>query len=395
MLGPLEDWLPRSLRTRAATLSGDARMIASRLRGERPPPFHARASAAGHGAAIALRRVAVVEVAPETEDAVRLVLEDAAGRTFEHQPGQFLTLLVPVDGVIARRAYSIAWCSDDGRRVAVGVKRVGGGRVSPRLCEAKPGDRLDALGPSGAFVQGAEDGTVTVLVGGGSGITPLLRLATARLAHREDARVVVVLGNRSWKDVMFRADLAALAAMHGERFVLVHVLDQVMEGADAGLALRGPIDAAVLASVLDRVPFPLEAATWFLCGPGGMMDVARAAIAARGVAPASIREERFVTVERAPAATAAQRVTFRLPGGAAREVLARPGATLLEAGLEAGVALPYSCTMGGCGACKVRVSGPTAMADPSCLSEDERAAGDVLACVASACGHVTVEVPAS
>ena len=57
------------------------------------------------------------------------------------------------------------------------------------------------------------------------------------------------------------------------------------------------------------------------------------------------------------------------------------------------VAAFVSCTLGGCGACRVRAQGPVAMAEPSCLADHERAAGDVLACVATARGHVTVEVP--
>jgi ring-1,2-phenylacetyl-CoA epoxidase subunit PaaE len=400
MLGALEVLLPRALRPRAVQAraelaASDARMLLARLRGEHPAPFHPRTGSGLPASAIRFRRLEVVEVIRETEDAVRIVLEDAAGRPFEHVPGQFLTLLVPVAGEIARRAYSIAWASEDLHRVAVGVRRVAGGRVSTHLSERlRPGERLDALGPSGGFVHAAEDGPVTVLIGGGSGITPLLRLAAARLTERDDAQVALVLGNRCWDSVMFRADIDGLVQRHGGRLQVRHVLDDAGATDPARAALAGPLRRDVLHAALIDVPFSLADATWFVCGPAGMMDEARAFLAARRVPPARVREERFVTVERAAATTSAQRVTFRLPGGATREVVARAGATLLEAGLEAGVALPYSCAMGGCGACRVRASGPTAISEASCLAEYERAAGDVLACCTTPAGHVTVEVPA-
>jgi ring-1,2-phenylacetyl-CoA epoxidase subunit PaaE len=400
MLGALEVLLPSSLRpravrARAALAAGDARMLLGRLRGQHPAPFHPRTASGMPATTIAFRRVEVVEVTRETEDAVRIVLEDASGRPFEHAPGQFLTLLVPIEGELARRAYSIAWASDDARRVAIGVKRVAGGRVSTHLAERlRAGDRLDALGPSGAFVHAGDDGPVTVLVGGGSGITPLLRLAAARLAERGDARVALVLGNRSWSSVMFRAAIDGLVEQHGDRLVVTHVLDDAGASEPGRRALAGPLRREVLHAALVDAPFSLAEATWFVCGPTGMMDEARAFLAERRVPAARVREERFVTVERAPATTSAQRVTFRLPGGATRDVVARPGATLLEAGLEAGVALPYSCAMGGCGACRVRASGPTSTAETSCLADHERAAGDVLACCTTPAGHVTVTVPA-
>ena len=77
--------------------------------------------------------------------------------------------------------------------------------------------------------------------------------------------------------------------------------------------------------------------------------------------------------------------------GSGRRTVARPGQTLLEAGLAAGIALPSSCTMGGCGACKVRtLEGRVVMREPNCLTDAERAAGYVLACCAYADGDVAI-----
>jgi ferredoxin len=67
---------------------------------------------------------------------------------------------------------------------------------------------------------------------------------------------------------------------------------------------------------------------------------------------------------------------------------------VLEAGLAAGLDLPHSCTLGGCGTCMVTLrEGEVRMEEPHCLSAEERARGQVLMCVSRPVSPVTVEVP--
>ncbi len=73
---------------------------------------------------------------------------------------------------------------------------------------------------------------------------------------------------------------------------------------------------------------------------------------------------------------------------------AQPGQTILQAGLEAGLDLPYSCTMGGCGACTVKKSGGEVVtSEPNCLGDREREEGYILACCSYADGEVTIDEP--
>lgn len=68
------------------------------------------------------------------------------------------------------------------------------------------------------------------------------------------------------------------------------------------------------------------------------------------------------------------------------------GQTVLEAGLEADLAMEFSCQMGGCGACMIRVlQGEVVMEEPNCLTDEERAEGYCLACVSHPRGHLVVE----
>ncbi|EYF00635.1 Flavodoxin reductases (ferredoxin-NADPH reductases) family 1 [Chondromyces apiculatus DSM 436] len=366
------------------------------------------------------RTVRVVRVVRETDDAVTLHLVDAEGAAFTFLPGQFLTLLVELDGETLRRAYSI--CSgveDGGGGVAVTVKRVPGGRVSTHLLtQARDGDTLRVLGPSGSFTVALEPARRRdlVLLGGGSGITPLLSIAKSVLAREPFSRVRLVFGNRSWDEVIFRDALAELVAAYPGRFAVRHVLEVAPKGWTGGV---GRLDVegcgAELDALADEAPGcvgaqandgekaveALEPPEVFLCGPEGMMAAAREALTARRVPLSRVREERFSSPGQQVAARGAsdeqplkpQPITLQ-GRGQGRVVVATAGQTVLEAGLRAGVGMPFSCALGGCGACKVRlVEGEVEMEEPNCLGAEERAQGFVLACASRAKSAITVEVP--
>jgi len=392
------------MRSMLDVLRRDLSSIVRRLDGRRPPSFMVRGAHGGETSprrGLSVRSARIEEVVRETDDAVSIVLVDVDGRPFDHEPGQFLTLQLDVDGRLTRRAYSIAWSSEDSTRVAIGVKRVAGGRVSCRLVEsARVGDVFDVLGPSGSFTPAASI-SEALLVAGGSGITPLRRIAEALLARSSSSRVALVFANRTAADVMFAPALASLVERYPSRFAIVHVHDVL---APQSLAHLGPLDGDVLAMAIEAMPFQLAAdAPAFLCGPDGLMRAARAALERRGFEASHIFEERFASPATPPSAKAELRdpyakpspVTFRRKDGSIVVLAPRPGATVLEAGLEANVPLGYSCAMGGCGVCRVKLlAGEVSMLSPNCLDDEERASGHILACVATALSPVTVEVGA-
>jgi ferredoxin len=127
-----------------------------------------------------------------------------------------------------------------------------------------------------------------------------------------------------------------------------------------------------------------------------MRAACRESLRARGAQDSAIREEVFVrpelTDDGAPLPTDDVTVSVRV-GGEVREVIVAPGRTLLEAGLSAGAALPYSCTMGGCAACRVRLDkGEVRMEEPNCLTDEERGRGYILTCVSRPLSACEVEV---
>ena len=97
-------------------------------------------------------------------------------------------------------------------------------------------------------------------------------------------------------------------------------------------------------------------------------------------------------VDRSRLPATAQPVRFRLPDGE-RTVQVPPGHSILAAARAAGLTLPFSCTLGGCGSCRQHmVQGEVLMRRPNCLSAEEEARGDILLCVSHPKGEVEIAV---
>lgn len=340
-------------------------------------------------------RVAAVD--HETDDAVRIRLVDdvAAPPTFE--PGQFLTLVVRIDGVEHRRAYSMCSPRSERAGITVACKRVPRGPVSTYLVEhLRAGDRIGVLGPSWSFhvPDGIDGGGPLVLVAGGSGITPLFSIAASVLEEKPLARVFLLYGNRRLEDLMLREGLEVLANEHPVRFRMRHVLEAPPDVWQGGV---GRLERTVFAREIDALLAGEERATsceWMLCGPAPMMKAARAELAERGVSIARVRQEQFLArgTSRSNVSNAPQRVVLHF-AGRRFDVLADAGATLLEAGLASGAPMAFSCAVGGCGECRVRLTaGRVDMEEPNCLLPDERQRGFVLACVARAATEVELVI---
>src|SRR4051794_29120295 len=174
-------------------------------------------SVPSHAPQIAWRLATVVDVVTETPRARTLVLDvpDWPG----HRAGQHVDVrLTADDGYQAQRSFSIASAPED-VHIALTVQRLDDGEVSPYLTDVlRAGDRLELRGPIGGyFVWEAALGGPLLLVGGGSGIVPLVAMlrhrATAtpsmQARHRVPARLLY--SARRWEDVFYRGELARLA----------------------------------------------------------------------------------------------------------------------------------------------------------------------------------------
>jgi ring-1,2-phenylacetyl-CoA epoxidase subunit PaaE len=358
---------------------------------EPPPTFELRRPSARWGTPLpreTRRTLRVVDVVEETPTVRTYVLEAVGpGAPLRYLAGQHLTLLVDIGGVTHRRCYSFSTSPAAAARPAITVRRMPEGVVSRHLHDhLRVGDTLVATEPTGQFTLATdpEARRSVVFVAGGVGITPLVSLAETLLRDDPGSRAILLCGHRSEPEIIFRDRLAALEAEFCPRLVVRHALDLPPPGWNG---LAGVLDGERVLETLG----PDRADAYYVCGPELMMQSVRSALEAAGVHGERIHTERFAyaSATTTPIPVHAAEIAFAVSG---RRIVARPGQTILQAGLEAGVNLPFSCTMGGCGACKVRVSsGRSVMSEPNCLTAREREDGYVLACCCYADTALTIE----
>ena len=119
-------------------------------------------------------------VATQAETARAKSITLALPNWIGHRAGQHVDVrLTAEDGYQAERSYSIASPPEEAPRVTLTVERIDDGEVSPYLTEElRVGDKLELRGPIGGyFVWEAQIGGPLLLVAGGLGIVPLIRIS--------------------------------------------------------------------------------------------------------------------------------------------------------------------------------------------------------------------------
>jgi ring-1,2-phenylacetyl-CoA epoxidase subunit PaaE len=353
-----------------------------------------RLAASGPAPARPLRVVARL---PEGADAVTLVFEDPARHDWAFEAGQYLTLEASINGDRVRRAYSLASAPCDSTW-AITVKRVPSGTMSNWIHDhLREGDLVRCYGPAGHFTAGPPPllgPRQLLLVAGGSGIVPLQAIARQVLHDEPQAEVTLVYGSRALERAIYAEALQHQASEAAPRLRLHWVFETA---AAAGCTLAhtvGRLDAPTLAGLLgssglDRFDRAM------VCGPDAMRETVRETLLAGGLPADRFFEESFVSPRRGAVTDQTHVAVFASSDGE-REVQVRPGDTLLDAALNAGIALPFSCCSGGCGACRVHITdhlGHVVLDEPNSVTPEDRSRGDVPACLVRLTGNCRFALP--
>jgi stearoyl-CoA 9-desaturase NADPH oxidoreductase len=290
----------------------------------------------------------VLSVRRETEDSATLVIKPGWGFSFDYQPGQYIGIGLLVDGRWRWRSYSLtstpaAVTSGSGsglsaRTVTITVKAMPEGFLSTHLVAGvEPGTIVRLAAPQGNFVLPDPAPSSILFVTAGSGITPVMSMLRTLVRRNQIADITHIHSAPTESDVMFGAELTALAADHpGYRL-------QVRE-----TRKQGRLD---LARLDQEVPDWRERQTW-ACGPEGMLAQAEKVWSSAGIGD-RLHLERFAVSKAAPAGAGGM-VTFARTG---RSVDADAATSLMDAGEGVGVQMPFGCRMGICQSCVVSLVG--------------------------------------
>ncbi|MFG2908040.1 ferric reductase-like transmembrane domain-containing protein [Kitasatospora sp. NPDC048286] len=213
----------------------------------------------------------VAEVRPEGPGVVSLFLSGRRLDELRAEPGQFFRLQFQAPGLRwAANPYSLSAPAHP-HFLRFTVKDLGG--HSAAVAALRPGTRVRAEGPYGAFTGRRLRQRRVLLLGAGVGITPL-----RALFETLPGELTLVQRARRPQDVLFRAELADVARRRG---ATVHELVGPREQV-------GDLGAALARLVPDVAEHEV-----YLCGPDALTEEAVRALRAAGVRPRRIHHESF------------------------------------------------------------------------------------------------------
>lgn len=310
---------------------------------------------------------------------------------FTYLPGQFLTVTVSPEGESIKRSYTIASSPTQRAYCEITVKREEHGAVSRFLHDhVAEGDTLKITAPSGKFTFTGEEATSVVLIGGGVGVTPMMSAARYLTGRSWPGDLFFFYAVHSEADVIYREELEYLRKRHRNLHLMV-VVEEV-ESADWPYA-RGRITRELLEAHVPK----LATRRVHICGPPPMMNAVKGMLAEVGVPAERIHTEVFqgkepprAKLESLPVAQAKVAVvTF---AKSRRGAMLPPTKTVLEASEDVGVNIDYSCRIGTCGVCRVKLlSGSVTMEVQDGLEPGDKEKGMILACQAKSIADLAVD----
>ncbi len=319
----------------------------------------------------------------ETPNSVSIEFEIPSALQSEYRflPGQYITIKHQLNGSEVRRAYSI-YTKPNGSHFAVGIKKVKDGSFSVFANESlSVGESLEIATPEGNFyhdpIQSAQNDYMAFAAG--SGITPVLSIIHSILESEPNSRLVLLYGNQSLEETMFHNNLSELLAEYPDRFKVEYIFSRRKEDN----AFQGRIDRPVVNYLLKNKLADYDFSKFFLCGPEAMIEIVTETLVERGISKDHILFELFTTSDEGVLTEAHDgntKITVIVDEETESFVMEQSN-SVLQASLDAGLDVPYSCQGGICSSCIARVTeGKVEMRKNQILTDDEVEEGLVLTC---------------
>lgn len=341
----------------------------------------------------------VKDVRKETSDTVSVAFTiptEVNKEDYNFIPGQYITLKAIINGEDVRRAYSICSAPHE-NELRVAIKKVPHGVFSTYAnTELKAGDAIEVMTPTGHFHSEYKENNAKnyVLFAAGSGVTPILSIIKHVLHTEAESTITLLYGNKDVDSIIFGKEIDALKNEFLTRFNFQLVFSREDRGINA---FYGRINAEKLPLWGSSFFKVNQVNEFFMCGPEGMTNDIRAYLKENNVADSKVHFELFHAEGSASKSVKesipeAQKVdanmTIIMDDERYDFTLKTEGMDILQAGVEAGLDLPFSCKGGVCCTCKAKLlEGSATMTMNYSLLDEEVEAGYILTCQA----HPTTE----
>ena len=322
----------------------------------------------------------VVEILPQTDTTKTFCFERVDGPLPPFRAGQYVNVMVNVEGVRTSRPYSIS-SAPMAERLELTVRDKAGGFVAPHLFNnLKVGEVLETTGPAGHFYyEPLIDGEELVFLAGGSGITPFMSMIRDAVQRQRALRINLLYGSRTPEDVIFKREIEEIASTYPS-FTFSLVISEPPEGYEG---LKGFLDSTLIA----RLVGDIKGKTFYVCGPRAMHDFCRAALGEMEVPQRKIRYELYgapddVNKEPGWPEGLSKDMVFEVEVAGKKMILAKAGEPLLNALDRSGLVVPALCRSGECSACRVRLlAGKVFVPSQATVRESDRKTGCIHSCV--------------
>lgn len=300
----------------------------------------------------------IIEVRYETTDSVTLCFKQPALRKIKYQAGQYITLIVKINGRKYARPYSLSSAPSVDSLLEITIKRVPDGIVSNYIfTELKVGDVLEIMEPMGDFTFNNSDiGKTIYLWGVGSGITPLYSLTKEILNIHPDTKVFLVYGNKLRESTIFSKKLFELQNEYNSVLRLTYFYSQENKLVEEENIIKGRISSDFVLNLVSKNTHCKES-VHYICGPKGIKDTIKSSLLKLDVPLSSIFVEEFDLVidPKEFEDVEDSRVSIRFQGKQT-EIFVPKGKSILDVALDNDIEIPYSCQTGNCNICKAKIS---------------------------------------
>lgn len=315
---------------------------------------------------------------------------------FSFIPGQFISLEFTVNNKILRRSYSLHNSPYTNEPLSISVKRVDNGDVSRKLHDSyKVGDVIEAYEPMGLFTfePNPTSKRQLFLIGAGSGITPLFAILKSALIAEPQSNITLIYSNRSPESTLFYAELEALKQRYPQQLTIIYLWSN---GKNLAMAR---LNRELLEKLVKQyITVAKEDVLFYTCGPADYMLMCRITLLTMGFGQEQLKKETFVLPEDEAddddgtlhKEADIDKTTYHIEleiSGVKHSVEVPYPMSILDAGLQQQLDIPYSCKAGMCGSCSATcIEGRVNMRYNEVLTDREVEAGKILLCTSRPLG---------